>query len=233
MSSTDNDKATKEAVTEKPEEEAPPKEHEKAPKEGEITRKRSSSSSTENALDDAKRVRTDFVDMAVKMGFKAGDRLEVEWEVGEENVTKRWWGGVLLEHDGRIAEGFAIRVIDYDPFPEGGFPERSQEDVIFVTQNALLDADSGEELLFRREGEDMTVAVGEDDLNDMMMNVLSKNGEAWSKLTAAQQATVAGIVAIGKERLLDAVKKRWEEQPNKPISCEEIPGIMQEAFGDM
>lgn len=94
----------------------------------------------------------EFVDKAVELGFKAGDRLEVEWEVklrGKD--VKHEWGATLLPHDGRFHDGFAIRTLDYDPFPAGGYAERSQEDVVFITEHLLLSTD-GQQLNFSREG---------------------------------------------------------------------------------
>ena len=62
---------------------------------------------TELSSSEAKRSKkpAEVLDFALTMGIKAGDRLEVEWEIGdaegkEEDVTTRWWGATLLEHDG-------------------------------------------------------------------------------------------------------------------------------------
>ena len=197
-------------------------------------RKRScEESSDDNA--DAKRSRAEeIIDKAVELGFKAGDRLEVEWEVGPENEkTLRYWGATLLEHDGRTKEGFAIRVLEYDPYPEGGFPERSQEDVVFIAQYLMIDPETGDQLNFRREGAESVVDFREEDLNEMLANTLTKKSEAWNKLTPAQQAQVAEMISTGKERLLDAIKSRCEEQPGKIITAEEVPGILEQAFQGM
>ena len=223
MTSEKSDEVVKEAVKEDEEKEEALDEN--------TTRKRSSEA-VDN--DDPKRVRSDVLDKAVELGFKAGDRIEVEWEIGtDENVTTRWWGGTLLEHDGRTAEGVAIRVIEYDPFPEGGFPERSKEDVVFVAQYILLDPVTGDELHFRRDGEEATVTFSDEDLDTMLMNVFHKHGDAFRKLSAAQQANVADVIVQGKERLLAAITSRWEAQPGKVITSEEVPEIMEQAFRDM
>jgi hypothetical protein len=184
--------------------------------------------------EDSKRVCSNVMDRAVELGFKEGGRIEVEWEVGtDDNVTKRWWGGTLMKHDGRTADDVAIRVIEYDPYPDGGFPEKSQEDVMFAAPYILLDPSTGEELHFRREGEEAAVTFNDEDLDVMLMNVFEKHGKAFSKLSAAQQANTADIIAQGKERLLAAITSRWQAQPGKVITSEEVPEILEQAFRDM
>lgn len=174
----------------------------------------------------------EFVDKAAELGFKAGDRLEVEWAVGDSE-TKHHWGATLLEHDGRTKEGFALRTLDYDPYPEGGFLERSKEDVVFITQYLLISPETGHQLNFKREGEDEMVDFNEDVLNEMLANSLQKNKAAWSKLDAAQQAQMGEMIRNGKERLLNAITRRWEEKPGAAITTEEVPGILEQAFEGM
>jgi hypothetical protein len=199
---------------------------------GDNTIRKRSCESTD--VEDPKRVCSNVMDRAVELGLKEGDRIEVEWEVGTDgNATNRWWGGTLLKHDGRTADDVAIRVIEYDPYPEGGFPEKSQEDVMFAAPYILLDPSTGEELHFRREGEEAAVTFNEEDLDVMLMNVFQKHGPAFSKLSAAQQANTADIIAQGKERLLAAITSRWQAQPGKVITSEEVPEILEQAFRDM
>jgi hypothetical protein len=225
MASEKSDDAVKKAVME---------DNKKKEALDENTSRKRSCESTDN--EDPKRVCSNVTvtDRAVEFGFKEGDCIEVEWEVGtDDNVAKRWWRGTLLKHDGRTADEVAIRVIEYDPYPDGGFPEKTQEDVIFVAPYILLDPSTWEELNFRREGEEAAVTFNDEDLNVMLMNVFQKHGDAFSKLSAAQQATMADIIAQGKERLLAAITRRWQEQPGKVITSEEVPEIMEQAFRDM
>jgi hypothetical protein len=58
-----------------------------------------------------------------------------------------WWKATLLPHDGRLLSpstvadhknAFAIRVLEYDALPAWGYPERSCEDVILVSNKFLL-----------------------------------------------------------------------------------------------
>lgn len=171
-----------------------------------------------------------IVNKADELGYKAGDRFEVEWEVGE---TTRHWGATLLEYEGRTKEGYAIHTLEYDAYPEGGFNEKSTEDVVFITSYLLLDPSNADTLKYRREGEDDVVDFDEDALNDMLAKVLEKKGEQWKKLSPAQQAAVGGIIATGKERLLEAINRRWEEKPGTVITSDEVPAILEQAFQGM
>ena len=155
------------------------------------------------------------LDLAETLGYKAGDRFEVQWEIHEQSndeasseVPKtRWWGATLLEHDGRTEDSVAIRVLDYDPYPEGGFPERSQEDVIFLGKTTLVNPVSQDELTYRQEGSDTTIWLRrgqvEDVVNETLKNALQNNSRAWGSMSQAQQALVAGAVAEKKEKLVD------------------------------
>jgi hypothetical protein len=187
-------------------------------------KKRSAPQDTDNDLDasdglppscpETKRSRSDreeVLDLTLAIGLKPGDRLEVEWEIGDESDSKptetRWWGATLLEHDGRTEDTVAVRVIDYDPYPEGGFSERSLEDVIFLQPDTLVDLETHEEMRFRREGEGEEIWFNrsqlEEVVNATLTNAMQKNSQAWKVLNSAQQATVASTVASKKEKLLD------------------------------
>jgi len=161
----------------------------------------------------------ELLDLAETMGLKPGDRLEVLWQVGEDNsdhddtnddknVLTHWWGATLLEHDGRTEDSVAIRVLDYDPFPEGGYPDRSLEDVVFINKDVIVDFETQGELTFRREGEEEPdIYLGqsqiEEVVNATLMNAFHKNSAAWNKLDRAQQARIADIIATKKEKLLN------------------------------
>ena len=174
-----------------------------------------------------------IVDKAVEMGLKPGDRIEVQWEIGtdgdndednEQEPTFRWWPATLLAHDEQsIAvdeesnNAVAIRTLDYDPYPEGGFPERSQETVVFLGQGTLIDLKSEETMVFRKEGEhydedDQPVILMqendmEDYLNNMMASLIEKHSDKFRQIPAAQQAMIAERLATGKEKFIDALKQ--------------------------
>lgn len=199
------------------------------------TRKRSPNNEPTIETQEKKRVRKEeteeeIIDKAAELGFKAGDKLVVEWEVGEEpNVVKHDWPATLMEWDGRTKEGFAIRMLDYDPFlPD--FPERSQEEAVFVTKNVMIRPSDGVQMDFHREGEDPIIEFREEDLDLMVANTLSKKSDMWKKLSPAQQAHLGDVINRGKESLLETIHTRWEENPGKVISAEEVPEIMKQAF---
>ena len=195
-----------------------------------------------------KKAKIETVDISVSLGFKAGDRMEVEWEVAEDEegdeMKTRWWGCTLKAYDGRTtSEGLAIRVLDYDPYPEGGFPNNSLEDVVFATPNTLVHPDSLEqqpdmieELHFRREGEDETVIMNDESLrghlNELLVDIMNEKQitSAFRNMDAAQQAQFAELVANGKEKLIEVIQTQWD-QTRKVITPEDIPGIMEQAFG--
>jgi hypothetical protein len=117
------------------------------------------------------------VDLAETLGLKAGDRIEVQWEIHDDNdsndnnnnnnndddddddntdnnVKTVWWKATLNEHDGRTADNVAIRSLHYDPRPDLGFPESSTEDVIFLGHDVLMMPTDPEQtqLHYKREG---------------------------------------------------------------------------------
>jgi hypothetical protein len=216
------------------------------------SRKRSAAAAAamDNSDDlDSKKSKLETIDLAVSLGFKAGDRIEVEWEVAEGDedgvLNTRWWGSTLKAHDGRTtSEGLAIRVLDYDPYPEGGFLQSSLEEVVFVSPNALVLPDSLEhqtsdvvdELHFRREGEDETVTMNDESLrehlNDVLVDIMKAKRitTAFRNMDAAQQAQFAELIANGKEKLIETMQAQWD-RTRKVITPEDIPGIMEQAFG--
>lgn len=158
----------------------------------------------------------EVLDLAETLKYKAGDRFEVKWEVqkdgSEEELIEHWWTATLLEHDGRTTDSVAIRVLDYEPFPEGGFPERSQEDVIFVSHATLVNPETCEELMYRVAGtddEEAPVLLPRDNVEDIvnviLQSAMTKNSEAWSRLAPAQQAIIASSVAEKKKTLVDLI----------------------------
>uniref|UniRef100_A0A7S4IRY5 Uncharacterized protein n=1 Tax=Odontella aurita TaxID=265563 RepID=A0A7S4IRY5_9STRA len=87
-------------------------------------------------------------------------------DLGESKKVMRWWGATLLMHDGRAhvlsdedggnagaPVSAALRVLDYDPFLEGGFPHRSLEEVVFISDRSILNVSSGTRAHWRREGD--------------------------------------------------------------------------------
>jgi hypothetical protein len=192
----------------------------------------------------------EVLDLATMLGLKVGDRFEVQWEITqdeseesngdaaaaadaeeeeeEETYTTRWWGATLVEHDGRTEDSVAVRVLDYDPYPEGGFPERSREEVIFLGRDLLIDPNTHEQMQYRREGDDDSSAVWlgregvEEVVNTTLANAMQKNSKSWNVLSRAQQASIADIIAKKKEKLLELLLS----QPNGVVTTSEMHAII-------
>jgi hypothetical protein len=188
-------------------------------------------------------VEGELLDLANTLGLKTNERFEVQWEIRqgdesgddaagadaeEEKVETRWWGATLLEHDGRTEDSVAVRVLDYDPYPEGGFPERSREDVIFLGRDVLIDPNTHEEMQYRPLGDDDSGAVWlgregvEEVVNATLANAMQKNSKSWNGLSRAQQASIADIIAKKKEKLLELLLS----QPNGVVTTTEMHAII-------
>jgi len=166
----------------------------------------------------------EVLDLALTMGIKAGDRLEVEWEIGDaegkedEDVTTRWWGATLLEHDGKTEEeGVAIRVLEYDALPELGFPEKSREEVIFISHDVLVNYETQDQLPFRLLSDDDSAVfwvrgeeIGEL-VNTILQSAMSKTAGGFNGLPRAQQALVAEKIAAKKEKLVELLQNHIKE----------------------
>lgn len=176
----------------------------------------------------------EVLDLANILGYKSGDRFEVCWELVPEGADEtaepeqRWWGATLLEHDGRTEDSVAVRVLRYDAYPQGGFAERSLEDVIFLGRDNLIDPSNHQEMEYRREGQDDSEStyVNRDDIeqvvNDTLSNAFKKNSASWNNLSRSQQASIAEIVAEKKERLVELLLN----QPNRVITPSQMQDIL-------
>jgi len=97
----------------------------------------------------------ELVDVATVLSLPLSTRLEVRWDVHGDSgsTTTRWWPCTLLPPDGRRhtlgaedGEGDVsapIRILDYDPFSEGGFPESSREEVVLTGEHGLFNLGDG------------------------------------------------------------------------------------------
>lgn len=181
----------------------------------------------------------EVLDLAETMGYKAGDRFEVKWEVSkdgdDDNIIEHWWTATLLEHDGRTTDSVAIRVLDYEPFPEGGFPERSQEDVIFMGRDTLVNPETCEELTYRVAGtseddDEAPIYLRRDNVEEIvnatLESAMAKNSEAWSRLAPAQQAVIATSVAKKKQKLVNLLL----EFPGGVISPADMRSILSKTM---
>jgi hypothetical protein len=166
----------------------------------------------------------EVLDLALTFGCEPGLRLEVEWDVVDGNktdsnddgetgnkatTTTRWWGATLLPYDGRVTvDSEVVRTLEYDAYPEGGFPEKIKEDVVFIGQYTLCDPYTQEIMAFRLEGgEDMWFSGDRTDLEDTvdtcLASAMEKHKDLWDKLTPARQAEIASMLSSHKEKFVD------------------------------
>jgi hypothetical protein len=164
----------------------------------------------------------EVLDLALTFGYEPGLRLEVEWDVVRDNetdnhddetdheptMTTRWWGATLLSHDGRVEDSVAVRTLEYDAYPEGGFPEKTKEDVIIIGQGTLCDPNTQEIMAYRLEGEEDAWFSGdrtdlEDAVDTCLMSAMEKHKDKWDKLTPAQQAEIGSMMSSHKEKFVD------------------------------
>lgn len=129
----------------------------------------------------------EIVDVTKPLGLKVGSRIEVRWELHfdeDDNNPKletRWWGGTLLEADGRthtLQNGndkvtVPIHSIDYDPYLPS-FPDRSIEDVCFLSNRSLLNISSVSRTCWRLEGDSWEPSA--QDLEEVADETTPNNG---------------------------------------------------------
>lgn len=91
----------------------------------------------------------------------------------ESKKESRWWAANVIPHDDNsyhilrpdpddededvdeqtaTAVKVPIRILDYDPYPEGGFLEREISNVVFLNEHSIMDLDTSQSLWFRVEG---------------------------------------------------------------------------------
>ena len=210
----------------------------------------------------------EILDLARSMELNAGDRLEVQWEVdinddqdqdkvdeddvrptSDEGTTTmephvHWWGATLLEHDGRTDDQVAIRTLLYDPYPEGGFPEASREDVIFMGPNVLLSYPSQDELNYRiltADGSEVSYIISNDQdieelVDTILSNALQNTSSTFQLLERSQQIKVAEKIATKKEKLIELIKEHMMNgqesllQSNRTVTAQDALLLLARAM---
>ncbi|KAL4434345.1 hypothetical protein ABPG75_000786 [Micractinium tetrahymenae] len=96
-------------------------------------------------------------DLPATLGLSLGDRVEVLWQVTDEETgesTRKWWGAELSRREEATdGEGRTVYVLRYDPDAEKGFEEHEECGVTFVEEHYLWDLGQDDELPWRRPGE--------------------------------------------------------------------------------
>ena len=118
-------------------------------------------------------------------------KQQQEQQTVQTKTITMWWGAFLLPPDGRThiltddggdfgkspiptpkkpadAATVPIRTLDYDAMSHYGFPDRSLEDVVFLSDHTLLNMSSGTRAHYRKEGTNWEPShaeqIGEDGL---------------------------------------------------------------------
>jgi hypothetical protein len=121
-----------------------------------------------------------------------GMRLEVRWEIAKGRVKSiQWWGGNLLLISGNTGQthkiednSVAVYKIDYDPYLDGGFPERSTELVCFLSKRTLILISNESRTFWREEGEKWEPSVLDAHAQDFSIalgEISFRNGETSKK----------------------------------------------------
>ena len=222
-----NKTSTVETVTEEKEEDA--EKENKHNMKNDSSSQQHENSSSGNGEDD------EVLDICTQLGLQDGDRLEVEWQLEEPaseangnkvTMINKWWGCKLLPHDGTTEEGVAVRQLEYDPYPEGGFPESSVEAAIFLSHEIVISPESHAEFRFRPEG--LVQFNNEEEtreaINGILMSTLEKHSGTWKQLDRAAQARIADGIAQKKEQLVEAI---MNHSKSAVIGGEDMKAILQ------
>lgn len=128
----------------------------------------------------------------------------------------------------------------YEPYPDGGFPESSKEDVIFLRNDTLLDIQTQDELHFRYISSDNSAVMFVDGgrqgieelVNNILISAMEKASEIWAALPRDQQAIMAEKVAEKKEKLVELLFSHLEENDNEPVTAEAVTDLLQRTMAD-
>lgn len=166
-----------------------------------------------------------------------GSDVKTPNKKSQTQTITRWWGATLLQPDGRThvlsddggdflsspvptpkkpadAATVPLRVLDYDPCVEYGFPERSLEEVVFLSDHNLLNMSSGTRAHYRREGTawepTAVMQIGEDGLAeaDLGQTVGGATAAAAESAVAKTSNDEAAVTVSGEEgirNILDSV----------------------------
>ena len=191
----------------------------------------------------AKRTKTndkdDILDYARCLELVPGNRLKVQWEIEKENGESltHWWGATLMEYDGRSHDGVAIRTLEYDEYAEGGFPEKSKEDVIFIADDTLVNFPSEEELSFKLLADDDSEVLlcssseqVERIVDDMLASALNKLSAQFNALPRSRQLAIADTVTSKKAKLLGLIRDHLST--NRVLTEQNVRDLMAQTVSD-
>ena len=208
--------------------------------------------------------------------IKTGDRLEVMWDLEEDVITSspvfeqvekssRWWGATLLPPSDPVETHLltdpengdtalmVVRVLDYDPYPEGGYPESSPTKIVFVADNLIYDLDCEESCVFRREGEEYEPPLNSVDpinnpvpsstpevlfeasldgatslIDGMLSSAIASVMSKFEKVDAARQAVIGEIIGESRQTMIEALLKKMNV-----MKSDGVDSLTQEHIGEI
>ncbi|KAG7365050.1 hypothetical protein IV203_038253 [Nitzschia inconspicua] len=199
------------------------------------------------------------LDLATTLGYKDGDRLEVQWEIHNVNDDKEedddedgtveqdlnstslssktvWWKATLLEHDGRTTDSVAIRTLLYDARPDLGFPEPSKEDVVFLGHDLLVSPhDDSIQLKYKRDGlteaENQLLVCKDNQLDEQLNQIVMGTLQKNEKLWRAMPAAAQAAIAEKMRKMKEKMKEKLQALgPQVVITSETIQKLLAESF---
>jgi hypothetical protein len=210
----------------------------------------------------SKKDTSNVFDGAFVYGLKSGDRVSVKWEIienegtADERAVDHWWGATLLEYDGRTyieqeedeeqshendddAGPVAVHLLEYDEYPEGGFPEKSREEIIFASAFELVDMKSMDTLPYKRIGVDnMIEVIGnenggfEEMVNTVLANAMKKSMGNFNSLPASVQLTIAEKIANKKAKLVTLMEEFFANSGKRVGTPEDMKKLIQQTMQD-
>jgi len=111
------------------------------------------SSNTAGSSDGAPTCSLQHLDKNIVPTFEAGTRLEVLWQLhGDDGVVFHWWEAEVLPKPSEGQHSALRSFLEYDAYVDGGFPDKSVEEVSFVNSRSLRAVD-GTILFYRMKGD--------------------------------------------------------------------------------
>ncbi len=148
-----------------------------------------------------------------------GTETEGKPPLTQTRTQTRWWGGTLLHPDGRMhilqdqdpsskdedIVQVPVRVIDYDPYIEGGFPDRSLEDVCFLTDHSLYNMASDSRMWWRKHGDAWMPGEDMEEEERKLMTNTDMNTNATSNANQTTSDDEISVTSTSREDALRVV----------------------------
>jgi hypothetical protein len=152
-----------------------------------------------------------------------------------------WWGATLKplhyshkltgeEKDVTKLDENTVKVyeLNCDPFPELGYDNRTQEEVVFVSNETLLHLNSGEIMMYRRaeEDEEMATPITKTEEDNRHAKNVCRRGLDEIKAIEARLNLAKKVKARSSSRLEDAKKEDDEARAD----LEDVQNALEAAY---